>query len=182
MKNANLSHRQKDWTPLARPPWKYSHTSTGMFLTTLSFCTGMVIALIISTAAGLTIGTLLLACILLFERSRLDVLLVHGEDRYCLVQLCGAATILQLPLLTKTFNRLPVASDVHVDMTALSYIDQTCIESMMAWAEQHRHSGGSLIVDWGPLHAGFRTAALESDRVQVDETPIHSIAAYRKAA
>lgn len=182
MNHSNQIHRQQLRSFMARSSYRSVLVSTAMFLTTLSLCSSMVAALIIPAMTGMTIGLLLLACALYFERSRLDVLLVHGEDRYCLVRLCGAATILRLPLLTKTLNRLPIAGDVHIDMTALSLIDQTCIESIMAWAEQHRQSGGSLIVDWGPLHAGFRKAALKADRVQVDETPIHSIAAYRNAA
>ncbi len=187
MDNLNLPHRQnpfrqKDWALLARPLLKCSLTVAAMFLTTLSISTAMAITMHASIVSGLTIGTLLLGCWLLCLRSQLDILLVYGEDRYCFVQLRGAATMLRLPILTKTLNRLPIASDVHVDMTGLSRIDHTCIESLMAWAEQHRQSGGNLAVEWGPLQADFRMAASEADRTQVDDNPIHSIAAYRDAA
>ncbi len=142
----------------------------------------MTIALQLSALTGLAIGALLLACGSFYERSRLDVLLVHGEDRYCLVELRGAATMLRLPLLTRTLNRLPIASDVHVDMTGLSRVDHRCIKSMMAWAERHRRSGGSLTVEWGPVHVDFKMEAIKGGRAHTDAPPIDPILAYRNAA
>lgn len=180
--NPNQPYQQQYETSLARPRWQWTHMSPAMFLATLSLCTITTFALHLPALTGVAIGALLLACGSLYERSRLDILLVHGEERYCLVELRGAATMLRLPLLTRTLNRLPIASDVHVDMTGLSRVDHRCIESMMAWAARHRRSGGSLAIEWGPLHVDFKMEAIKGGRAQTDAPPIDSITAYRNAA
>ncbi|QDV85328.1 SulP family inorganic anion transporter [Planctomycetes bacterium TBK1r] len=138
----------------------HGYSEVGVYLATL----GTIVATDLLT--GVVVGVVLSAVKLLYRFSHLHTLVVRGEGNYCLLHLSGAATFLRLPQLAKALDRLPVASEVHIDLTELDHIDHACLELLMTWTQQHERSGGTLIVDWGSLHAAIDTTAEAEEQRQ----------------
>jgi MFS superfamily sulfate permease-like transporter len=106
---------------------------------------------------GVVLGIALAAAKLLYTFSHLAVRIDrHGQgDRY-VMHLAGAATFVRLPKLAAALEQMPSDAELHVELERLTYIDHACMELFTNWAEQHRASGGRLVVDWDSLQATFR--------------------------
>jgi MFS superfamily sulfate permease-like transporter len=106
---------------------------------------------------GVVLGIALAAAKLLYTFSHLAVRIDrHGQgDRY-VMHLSGAATFVRLPKLAAALEQMPSGAELHVELERLTYIDHACMELLTNWAEQHRASGGRLVVDWDSLQATFR--------------------------
>ena len=63
----------------------------------------------------------------------------------------GAATLIRLPLLAGTLEKLPTGANVRVFIDELTYIDHACIDLFKNWDKQHRATGGSLDIEWEGL-------------------------------
>ena len=86
---------------------------------------------------------------------------VHFEDqadhRASKLSLAGAATFIRLPRLAHALERVPAASELHVDFDRLTYVDHACLDLLMNWTTQHENAGGTLVIDWDSLHANFQS-------------------------
>jgi MFS superfamily sulfate permease-like transporter/transposase-like protein len=69
----------------------------------------------------------------------------HGER--ATLKLRGAATFIQLPKLAKTLEEIPPNAELHVDIHELNYVDHACLDLLETWEEQHKATGGRLIIE-----------------------------------
>ena len=105
---------------------------------------------------GVLIGLGLSALKLLITFSRLSITLEDDPDEKRTVMLLeGTATFLRLPKLASALEAVPTDRELHVHFENLTYIDHACLDLLMNWEKQHHATGGSLIIDWGSLHARF---------------------------
>lgn len=112
---------------------------------------------LIDLLTGVLIGVILSIAKLLYDFSHLDIRVERepsGEKTS--MYLSGAATFLSLPRLAQTIEDVGHATELHVHLEELDYIDHACLELIMSWDKQHRAQGGSLVIDWGTLGAMFR--------------------------
>lgn len=154
--------------------WKESRSEAFIFLATL------VVIVVDHLLTGVVVGIVLSAVKLLVTFSHLEVRLqTKGHDQVTL-SVAGAATFLRLPILAATLEKVPKGAHLHVDFEHLDYIDHACLELLLSWAKQHESSGGSLVIDWGELHARFhgprrtngnKNSGSKADRAQ---EPAHS--------
>lgn len=126
---------------------RYGWGEVGIYTATL----GTIVATDLLT--GVLVGIGLSVAKLLFRFSHLNALVMHGEGNYCILHLSGAATFLRLPTLASSLGRISAGREVHVDFEQLDHIDHACMDLLMAFAQRHEQTGGSLIIDWGTLHA-----------------------------
>lgn len=103
---------------------------------------------------GVVVGIVLSAVKLLYRFSHLDIR-TAPQGSSVNMELEGAATFLRLPQLARKLDDVPPGTELHVDLRRLGYIDHACLELLMGWADQHRRTGGSLVLDWDQLHAQF---------------------------
>ena len=80
-----------------------------------------------------------------------------AKGGHTIMHLVGAATFVRMPYLADELDRVPADAVLHIDMTALTYIDHACLELMMEWEKRHHQQGGRLVLDWDSLHARFRS-------------------------
>lgn len=125
----------------------YGWSEVGVYAATL--CTIVATDLL----TGVIVGIVLSVAKLLIRFSHLNALIVHGEGNYCLLRLSGAATFLRLPVLASSLDRISPGQEVHVDFEQLDHIDHACMDLLMSFAQRHEQTGGTLIIDWGTLHA-----------------------------
>lgn len=140
------------------------------------FCTlgGVVLAGLLE---GVIIGVVLSALKLLYRFSHLAIdLKVAPDGTRTVLHLEGAATFLRLPQLAAALERVPAATELHVQFERLTYIDHACLELLMTWEKQHEAVGGALVIDWMTLHGRFLGApangeqgAVSSQRSAVSE-------------
>ena len=118
---------------------------------------------------GVVVGIVLSAVKLLYRFSHLDIRMAPdgaapegtasegtvSGGRTINMELEGAATFLRLPQLARKLDEVPSGAELHVDLRRLGYIDHACLELLMGWADQHRRTGGALVLDWDQLHAQF---------------------------
>lgn len=107
---------------------------------------------------GVVLGIGLSLARLLYDVSHLDAVLQQSDHpgRWDLV-LRGSATVMRLPKLAATLERVPPSVALHVHLEELGYIDHACIDLLMNWEKQHESVGGELYIDWPGLEARFRT-------------------------
>ncbi|HYN38720.1 MAG TPA: hypothetical protein VES39_05670 [Rhodospirillales bacterium] len=72
------------------------------------------------------------------------------------MKLQGAATFIQLPNLAKALEKIPPSYELHANIHELNYIDHACLELLETWEEEHKATGGRLIVEWEALSGRFR--------------------------
>jgi len=107
---------------------------------------------------GVIIGVALSAAKLLHKFSKLKVHLdVEPDGSKWVLSMVGAATFIRLPRLAYALERVPAASELHVDFDRLTYIDHACLDLLMNWAKQHEGTGGTLVIDWDSLHTNFHS-------------------------
>ncbi len=117
---------------------------------------------------GVIVGVLLTAAKLLYIFSHLTLdLRVDEKDRKAMLNMEGSATFLRLPRLAEELEKVPDNAELHVDLTYLDYIDHACLDLLMKWAEQHKSTGGDLIIDWESLHGRFQLANPSASRATV---------------
>lgn len=113
---------------------------------------------------GVITGIVLSAVKLVYTFSHLHVRLESRPGSPgILLRLEGAATFLRLPNLAAVLEQIPPNAELHIDFEGLTYIDHACLELLMNWEKQHQATGGTLVIDWGKLHARFRQPVF-SDR------------------
>lgn len=105
---------------------------------------------------GVLIGVVLSIVKLLYTMARLKVE-IESIDNKSILHLRGAATFLSLPKLADALDSVPANTELHVCMDELDYVDHSCLELIMDWEKQHESTGGTLVMDWGELHAMFRS-------------------------
>lgn len=137
-----------------RKLWNYGHRLVGIYAATVIciVCTDLL--------TGVMVGVVLSLAKLLYTMSRLEIhrLSIAGSTKVTL-DLQGAATFISLPKLTGALERLPADCELHISLEHLDYVDHACLELLMEWEKQHVATGGSLVIDWGELHAAFRHKA-----------------------
>lgn len=105
---------------------------------------------------GVIIGVALSLLKMLYKVTYLSVTINHRpEDGRSDLYLEGAATFLRLPKLARALDSVPPGHVLHVHGDHLAYVDHTCLDLMYGWAEQHRATGGSLVVEWDILQHRF---------------------------
>ncbi|MDZ3837327.1 MAG: SulP family inorganic anion transporter [Rhodospirillales bacterium] len=94
---------------------------------------------------------------LLYSLLHLDIAIAidHKEKRAAL-KLHGAATFIQLPNLAKALEKVPLSYELHANIHDLNYIDHACLELLETWEEEHKATGGRLIVEWEALSGRLR--------------------------
>jgi len=113
---------------------------------------------IISTdlLTGVLTGVVLSVIKLLYMFSHLEIRSVMGPNESTALYLRGAATFLNLPRLAEALESVPPNTELHVHLEELDYVDHASLEMIMAWEQQHKATGGSLVIDWGTLGSMFR--------------------------
>ncbi|MFI1912394.1 SulP family inorganic anion transporter [Nocardia sp. NPDC020380] len=93
---------------------------------------------------GVLIGLLLAFALLLWRVVRVAVSAtpVAGTDRW-LVSVEGTATFLALPKLSSELAKVPVGTEVLVEMS-VDFLDHAAYESIQDWAKQHESTGGTV--------------------------------------
>lgn len=101
---------------------------------------------------GVLTGVALSLANVFYALSRLDIRKEQAKDSKRIdLYLDGTATVIGLPKLAQALEGLPVASDVHVHIADLQYIDHACLDLLINWDKQHRNMGGSLTIEWDEL-------------------------------
>lgn len=114
---------------------------------------------------GVIIGIALSAAKLLYTFSHLSAeLTTDAASNRSVLSLTGTATFLRLPVLAAKLEEVPGNAELHVDFQHLEYVDHACLDLLMNWAEQHRVTGGTLVLDWDSFHAQFRGETLARKR------------------
>jgi MFS superfamily sulfate permease-like transporter len=103
---------------------------------------------------GVLTGVFLSAARLMYKVTQLRVV-TASEGNSVRVELIGAATFVRLPKLGRTFESLPTRSEVHLDVQRLAYIDDSCLDLIRSWKEQHEGQGGVVVVDWDEVEKRF---------------------------
>ncbi len=129
----------------------YGRTEVMIYAATLIGIVG------IDLLTGVVVGVGLSLAKVLYSVSHLEVeLRENGEDERTELFLRGAATVVRLPKLASTLERVPASAELHVHFDDLDYIDHACIDLLLNWEKQHTATGGKLFIDWHDLQARFR--------------------------
>lgn len=105
---------------------------------------------------GVLTGVVLSIAKLLYMFSHLEVRTAINSEEQTVLYLRGAATFLNLPRLADALEAVPPNTELHVHLEELDYVDHASLEMIMAWEQQHKATGGSLVIDWGTLGSMFR--------------------------
>lgn len=134
-----------------RKLWNVSKPDGIICLITLALVVG------VDLLTGVLVGVACTAARLLytFARIEIDTEEAPSEGRTYL-NLRGAATFLALPRLTEVLDRVSPATELHVSLKELTYVDHACLEQFINWEKQHAATGGKLFIDWDDLTATFR--------------------------
>jgi MFS superfamily sulfate permease-like transporter len=142
-----------DWRALQKL-WRYGKRLIVIYLVTVIMivCTDLL--------TGVMAGVLLSIAKLLYTMCRLQIKVsTRNGGRQVTLDLQGAATFISLPQLAAALERVPHNCELHVSLEHLDYLDHACLEHLMDWEQQHETSGGTLVIDWGELHAAFKYKA-----------------------
>ena len=116
---------------------------------------------------GVAVGVAMSLVKLLYKFSHLSIHMQQEGDR-TLMFLEGAATFIRLPKLAESIESVPQATELHVHIEALSYIDDACLQLLMNWQKQHEAFGGSLAIDWDSLTAKVRGPELHHPALRLN--------------
>ena len=137
-------------TKSIRKLWNFGPRLVGIYaITTVTIVTTDLLV-------GVAIGVALSIIKLVYTMTRLKII-VERSDNLCVMYLRGAATFLSLPRLADALDSVPANSELHVCMDELDYVDHACLELIMDWEKQHESTGGTLVMDWGEVHAMFKS-------------------------
>ncbi len=130
---------------------------------------------------GVLTGVALSVGKLVYMFSHLEIRTVMNSENQTAVHLRGAATFLNLPRLAEALESVPPNTELHVHLEELDYVDHASLEMIMTWEQQHKATGGLLVIDWGTLGSMFRdrrrkprpdpNAVPESERAAASEKP-----------
>lgn len=136
-----------------RKLWKASRPDGIICLITLALVVG------VDLLTGVITGIVCTAIWLLYTFARVDIDVeeIPSENRTNL-HLRGAATFLALPRLTEVLDQVSPATELHVSLEDLTYVDHSCLEQFINWEKQHQATGGKLVIDWENFTATFRDA------------------------
>jgi MFS superfamily sulfate permease-like transporter len=140
--------------------WKEDRAEALIFLVTVGLIVGE--DLLTGVVAGFVLSAIKL--LVMFSHLQAQLTLEEREEKAKL-ELVGAATFLRLPVLAAKLEQVPPGAELHVELGRLDYIDHACLELLMSWAEQHKNTGGRLVVDWGQLHARVRSTSHRQRKV-----------------
>jgi MFS superfamily sulfate permease-like transporter len=131
-----------------RELWKVDVAEGVICVTTMSMI------VVFDLLTGVLAGVALAAVKLLYRISRLHIQtqVVTGQVH---LRLHGAATFLALPKLAAALESIPSATELHVHLEQLSYLDHACLELFNKWKHRHEASGGKLVIDWQDLADTF---------------------------
>jgi MFS superfamily sulfate permease-like transporter len=116
----------------------------------------MVSIVVTDLLTGVLIGIGLSILKLVYTFSRLKVSLRRDPEVEGLTLILrGSATFLRLPRLASVLEKVPAGSALRVDCDRLTYIDPACLELLKTWEQQHRATGGTVVIDWNALTARF---------------------------
>lgn len=118
-----------------------------------------VTAVAVDLLAGVTLGVALSLIKLVYTFSRLSIR--RREDSTIgrlVLTLEGSATFILLPKLASALESVPSNTEVHIDITRLSYIDHACLQLLAQWEKRLESVGGRLILDWETMRARYQTA------------------------
>ena len=76
---------------------------------------------------------------------------INADRKIAVLKLDGAATFIQLPKLAGILEKVPDDIELHVNIEELTHIDPACLELFENWAEEHRATGGSVVLEWNKL-------------------------------
>ncbi len=136
-----------------RKLWATSKPDGVICLITLGLVVGVDLLTGVLTGIACTAARLLYT----FARIEIDLEEIPSENRTNL-NLRGAATFLALPRLTEALDRVSPATELHVSLRDLTYVDHSCLEQFINWEKQHEATGGRLVMDWDDLTATFRAS------------------------
>lgn len=106
---------------------------------------------------GVLLGLALSLVKLLYAFSHLVIRKVeHPSDGSVDLHLEGSATLIRLPSLASTLEKLNPGAHVRVFIDDLDYIDHACIDLLTNWDRQHRSMGGSLEIEWEGLTSRYK--------------------------
>ncbi|MDZ4833096.1 MAG: SulP family inorganic anion transporter [Candidatus Melainabacteria bacterium] len=109
---------------------------------------------------GVMTGVALSIAKLVYMFSHLEIKTVTNAENQTATQtavhLRGAATFLNLPKLAEALESVPPNTELHIHLEELDYVDHASLEMIMTWEQQHKATGGLLVIDWGTLGSMFR--------------------------
>lgn len=146
--------------------WRTDRAEAGIYAATL----GTVV--VVDLLTGIVVGIGLALVRLLYTFSHLDVDV--GEDRAggrAVIHIRGAATFIRLPKLAAALERIPPNTQVHVNFHGLTFIDHASLDLLINWEQQHKATGGELVIDWDRLHAVFQRHAWGNRSAPETNTP-----------
>lgn len=100
---------------------------------------------------GVVLGLALTFVRLLYVFTHLSVRVERPSEARVDVYLEGAATLVRLPKLATTLERLPEAAEVHVHCDGLDHIDHACLELIADWERQQSVRGTRAVIEWDDL-------------------------------
>ena len=108
---------------------------------------------------GVLVGIACTAARLLYTFARFNIQVNENPSQSRTdLKLRGAATFLALPRLAEVLDGISPATELHVHLERLTYIDHACLEQFVNWEKSHAASGGRLVMDWQGLTAKFEDA------------------------
>jgi len=129
-----------------------------------SYGRGEVVVFIVTAGAivatnlleGVMLGIAVAVVKLLRSLSHLQVELREDPvGQRTVLHLSGSATFLRLPYLVQALDRVSPATELHVEVADLDYIDHACLDVIANWEKQHKAAGGKLVIEWGELRARY---------------------------
>jgi MFS superfamily sulfate permease-like transporter len=137
--------------------WKDSPSEVIIYLATLI---GIVY---FDLLTGVFIGVGLAVLKLVYTVSHLSIQVDDDPDAHrAVMHLRGAATFVSLPKLAAALEKIPSNRDLQVFLDHLDYVDHACLTLLMDWEEQHKSTGGRLMIDWDDLHPRFKRQSLNA--------------------
>jgi MFS superfamily sulfate permease-like transporter len=80
---------------------------------------------------------------------------VEPKDAHIELQICGRATFLSLPKLTRILDDLPNADHIRLNLSGLAQLDHTCAEVLADWIQRSRKAGARVeLVGPSEIHTG----------------------------
>jgi len=137
--------------------WKESRSEVVIYLATLIG----IVYFDLLTGVFIGIGLAVLKLVYTFSHLSIDFE-DDPEAGRAVLHLRGAATFVSLPRLAAALERVPPNRDLQVFLDHLDYVDHACLTLLMNWEEQHKATGGRLMMDWDELHPRFRRQSLNA--------------------
>lgn len=130
--------------------WTENRTEALIFVTTAATIVGA------DLLAGVVTGLLVSMFVLLVRFSHLSVSRAEPEPGAVTLTLEGAATFIRLPLITGELDALPRGRRVRLNLEAVQLIDHAVMHLLLAFQKQYALTGGTVEIDWGPMHLPVR--------------------------